>query len=206
MNLRLKFSYDYLQSSSDDDIEDVEVASRGFQAVSNALDVRLRLFDGNGYETQEPRAGYVYQYASSTSVGYHAPYLSDSWFFGKRIERGTDSRARQFRFLVKVSQNVYEAAGDATQSFLQLAPYATLPLDAGGFWRAEAGYGVQLQVGGSGNLIPYSTRLSGTLIHDFSRAVRAYLRLESRFSPRSEAPASYDPRSMTLVLGGKITL
>jgi hypothetical protein len=206
MNLRIKLSYEYLQSSSDDVIDDVEAPARGFQAASNTLDVRLRLFDDGEYETQEPRAGYVYQYPSASAAGYHAPYLSDSWFFGRGIERGTDSRIHQFRILVKLSQNVYGAGGDPPQTFAQMGPYATFPLDPHGFWRVETGYVVQLQVASPGNLIPYSTRLSGSLTHDFSSAVRAYLRIESRFSPKPEAPASYDPRATTLLLGGRITL
>jgi hypothetical protein len=206
VNLRIKLSRAYVHSPDEAAIDDIDVASnQSYHAAADSLDVRLQFFDDNGYERQEPRAGYTYQHPVGASSAYHSSYVSDSWFFGDRIRRGTQAPARRFRLVVKLSQNTYQAAGDLPQTFLQVAPYAMFPLDPSGFWRVETGYTIQRQFAGAGRLAPYSTRVSASLTHDFTTAVEAYLRAESTLSTGSRVSPPANARSATVVFGAKVT-
>ena len=205
VNLRIKLSKAYVHSPDEAAIDDIDVASnQGYQVAADSLDLRLQLFDDDGYERQEPRAGYAYQHPVGATSAYHSAYASNSWFFGGRIRRGTQPPARRFRLVVKLSQNAYQSAGYLPQAFVQVAPYVMFPLDASGWWRVETGYTVQRQFAGAGRLAPYSTRLSASLTHDVTTAVEAYLRAESTLSTGSSASPA-NARSTTVVLGVKVT-
>ncbi len=207
MNLRMKLSRAYVHSPDDAGVDDVDTTSnQGYRAATDALDLRVQLFDDDGYERTEPRAGYAYQHPIGTSGAYHSSYLSDSWFFGGRILRGTQAPARRFRLVFKLSQNTYQSAAQLPQTFLQIAPYVTFPLDTGGRWRVETGYAIQQQFAGAGRLAPYSTRLSASLTHDFNAALEGYVRAESSLSTGSRASFPSNARATTLVFGAKITL
>lgn len=57
--------------------------------------------------------------------------------------------------------------------------YATFPLVPSGMWRAEAGFTAQKQLAGNNGFSVFSTRYSATFTHDFSAAVRAYVRIQT---------------------------
>jgi hypothetical protein len=193
LDLRIKLSRAYERSNDDAGVDDINVTTgQRYQAAADSLDFRVRIFDEDGYERQEPRAGYAYQHPADASSGHHTFYASDALFFGARIRRGTDSPAHLFRIQLKASKDAYEPAGTAPQTFVQAAAYATFPLVPTGMWRAEAAYTAQQQFAGSSGFAVFSTRYSATLTHDFSAAVRAYARLESS-------------RATNLIAGAKIT-
>jgi hypothetical protein len=123
LNLRIKLSRAYVRSPDDTDIDDVDVASnQSYRAAADSLDVRVQLFDDGGYEREEPRIGYAYQHPVGSSGADHTSYISDSWFFGRRILRGTQAPARQFRVAVKFSQNVYQSSSNLPQAVVQVTP------------------------------------------------------------------------------------
>jgi hypothetical protein len=203
LNLRVKLSRAYESSADDAALDDISAASnQRFQTATDSLDLRLRLFDGDGYETQEPKAGYSYQHPEGDSAAHHAAYASDSWFFGRRIQRGLDGPAHQFRVSLKLSKDTSQPAGTLPQTFVQAAGFVTFPLVASGSWRAETGYTIQQQTVVSGGLEPFSTRFSASLTHDFNANARAYLRVESRVSTGSNASLD-NPRATSLVLGAR---
>jgi hypothetical protein len=202
---RISLSRAYVQSIDTDSSIDV-ASNQGYQAAADSLDARLRLYDDGGYEREEPRFGYAYQYGVGSSTAYHTTYASDSWFFGRRIRRGSESPARQFRVLLKFSENVYQASGSLPQSFAQVTPYVTFPLEPSGVWRTEAAYTVQQQVGGPGRLTNYATGFSASVTHDFSDVIRGYIKAESTLSTSLSGSSPASLRATTLVLGCKITL
>jgi hypothetical protein len=180
LDLRIKLTRAYLRSSDEDGVDDINAtADQRYQAAADSLDLRLRMFDGDGYERQEPRAGYSYQHPVGPSAGHHTFYASDALFFGARILRGTEGPAHLFRVQLKVSKDAYEPAGVAPQTFVQATAYATFPLVPSGTWRAEAACTAQQQLDGYSGFSIFSTRYSATLTHDFSAAVRAYARVQA---------------------------
>jgi hypothetical protein len=195
LNLRIKLARSYERTSEEPAIDDIAPnANQGRQAAEDALGLRLRLFDGDGYEHQEIKAGYAYEYPAGTSSSHHTYYASDELFAGRGIQRGSEGPARQFHVLLKLTKDTGVPAGTIAQTFVQLAAYATFPLDAAGDWRTQAGYTVQQQTAASGGTGALSTRLTTSLTHDLSPAVRAYFRVDVR------------PGATTATLGGKITL
>jgi len=192
-DLRIRFSRSYERAAEEPDIDDIIVApGERFQNASDALDFRFRVFDNDGYERQEPKFGYAYQYAENGSDAHHTFFASDAVFFGARIRRGTESPAHRFRLSLKISKDAYEPADVASQTFLQASAYATFPLESSGMWRAEAGCTAQQQLAEAGGFSWYSTRYSASLTHDFSASIRAYARVETS-------------RSTNLIAGMKIT-
>jgi hypothetical protein len=193
-DIRLKLSRGYVRSTDEGPDDSTNVSTNQlFQSASDSLTLRVRLLDDLGFQQSEPRAGYAYQYGAGTSPAYHSVYASDAWFFGRRIRRGTEAPARQFRLFLKVSENNY-VSSDLPQTFVQIGPYATFPFNATGSWRADAGYTFQHQFAGAGSLKQSPNRFSAGVTHDFSLAFRAYVRFESTLP------------SNTLVTGVKITL
>jgi hypothetical protein len=180
LDLRIKLSRAYQRSADEYGVDDINTTSdQRYQAAADSLDFRIRMFDDDGYERQEPRAGYSYQHPVGTSSAHHTFYASDAVFFGARILRGTEGPAHLFRVQLKVSKDAFEPAGVAPQTFVQAAAYATFPLVPSGLWRAEAGYTAQQQLDGYTGFAIFSTRYSAALTHDFSAAVRAYARIQA---------------------------
>jgi hypothetical protein len=180
LDLRIKISRAYMRSSDEDGLDDINTtADQRYQAAGDSLDLRLRMYGPDGYERQEPRAGYSYQHPEGSSAGHHTFYASDALFFGARILRGTEAPAHLFRLQLKVSKDAYEPAGVAPQTFVQGTAYATFPLVPSGMWRAEASFTAQQQLDGYRGFTIFSTRYSATLTHDFSAAVRAYARFQA---------------------------
>jgi hypothetical protein len=180
LDVRIKLSRAYERSSEDPGLDDINAtADQRYQTAADSLGLRLRLFDGDGFERQEPRLGYSYQYPEGSSNGHHTLFGSDALFFGARIRRGTESPAHRFRVQLKLSKDSYEPAGVAPQTFVQASAYATFPLEPSGMWRAEAGYTVQQQLATPYGFGWNASRYSASLTHDFSAAVRAYARLEA---------------------------
>ncbi len=194
LDLRVKLSRAYQRSTDELGVDDINTtADQRYQAAADALELRIRTFDGDGYERQEPRAGYAYQHPAGTSSAHHTLYASDALFFGARILRGTEAPAHLFRVQLKVSKDAFEPAGVAPQTFVQAAAYATFPLVPNGMWRAEAGYTAQRQLDGYSGFTIFSSRYSASLTHDFSAAVRAYARVQAS-------------RTTNLIAGMKVTL
>jgi hypothetical protein len=182
LDIRLRLSRGYVRSTDEGTDESTNLSTnQGFQSTADSLALRVRLFDDLGFQRSEPRAGYTYQYAAGSSPPYHTVYASDAWFFGRRIRRGTEAPAREFRLFLKVSENRY-VSSDLPQTFVQIGPYATFPFNSSGSWRADVGYTFQQQFAGSGTLKQPSNRLLAGVTHDFSFAVRAYVRFESTSS------------------------
>jgi hypothetical protein len=180
LDLRIKLSRSYERSSEDPGLDDINAtADQRYQTAADSLALRLRLFDGDGFERQEPRLGYSYQYPEDSSGVHHTFYGSDALFFGARIRRGTESPAHVFRIALKLSKDAFEPAGTTAQTFVQASAYATFPLEPTGMWRAEAGYTVQQQLATPYGFGWNSARYSASLTHDFNADVRAYARLEA---------------------------
>jgi hypothetical protein len=193
LNLRIKLARSYDRTAEEPAIDDIGAGSQVYQAAEDALGLRLRLFGDDDYERQEIKAGYAYEYPTGTSSAHHTLYASDELFAGRDIQRGTDGPARQFHVRLKITKDAFVSAGTVPQTFIQLAAFATFPLDANGTWRSEAGYTVQQQTASAGSQ-PFSARLSASLTHDFSAFARAYFRIDVRADVT------------TATVGGKFTL
>jgi hypothetical protein len=180
LDLRIKISRAFVRSDDEDGVDDIyATADQRYQAAADSVNLRIRMFDADGYERQEPRAGYSYQHPTGASDVHHTFFASDALFFGPQILRGMEAPAHFFRVQLKFSKDAYEPAGVAPQTFLQATAAATFPLVPSGMWRAEAGFTAQKQLAGYNGFSVFSTRYSATLTHDFSAAVRAYARIQT---------------------------
>jgi hypothetical protein len=202
-NLRVRLARSYARSTQDDVVDDIDATQERYSPAVDSLELRLRIFDGDGFQRQEIKSGYAYQYPSAGANSHHTLFASDDVFFGRSIRRGTDSAAHQFDAGLKLSKDSNDSAGVLPQTFVQAKGNVTFPLEPNGMWRAEAGYTVQQQLGGTG-LSPLSMRLSATVTHDFSSAVRAYARLDARASGATAAVGTV-PRKTTGQVGVKLT-
>jgi hypothetical protein len=79
-----------------------------------------------------------------------------------------------------------------------LTPGVTVPLNEPGTWRANATYTIQEQFAGGGKLAPSSQRFVATLLYDFNRAIKAFVRFDTR-SLANPAPVGTQTTSEAIV-------